>query len=320
MGSGCAAPTGAVALQSTGSGAEAGDFRGVGSAALTTVGSSGTATIASPNVPGGTYGVTARYSGDGKYFSSTSNSLNVTVTPEPSQMQMGGLAGGYYIETPLTVSYAEPIPLWVAVGGNSGYGHPTGQISLLVDGNPASITTRDYGTPGTLTLNYGENSIVFGNGTKPTGQSSVMPNLTSGLTAGTHQVQASYPGDNSFNGSQAAYSVNISKADSIVYDVFLEGTAVPNVPVNIGGQIVLANTGCAPYGGTVSISDYTSGTPVSLGPPVAALDVDCDSFHFPTVFTTAGQHLIRVSFSGDSNVNASISSGYITVNANTSPP
>ncbi len=101
-GSGCAAPTGAVALQSTGTGAEAGDFQGVGSAALTTSGSNGTATIASPNVPGGTYGVTARYSGDGKYYSSTSNSLNVTVTPEPSQMQMGGLAGGYYIETPLT--------------------------------------------------------------------------------------------------------------------------------------------------------------------------------------------------------------------------
>ena len=107
-------------------------------------GTSGIATIASPNVPGGTYGVTARYSGDGKYYSSTSNSLNVTVTPEPSQMQMGGLAGGYYIETPLTVSYGEPVPLWVAVGGNSGYGHPSGQINLLVDGNPASITTRDY--------------------------------------------------------------------------------------------------------------------------------------------------------------------------------
>lgn len=317
-GSGCAAPTGAVALQSTGTGAEAGDFLGVGSAALTTAGSSGTATIASPNVPGGTYGVTARYSGDGKYYSSTSNALNVTVTPEPSQMQMGGLAGGYYIETPLAVSYSEPVPLWVAVGGKSGYGHPTGQISLLVDGNPASITTKDYGTPGTLALNYGENSIVFGNGTKLTGQSSVMPNLASGLTAGTHQVQASYPGDNSFNSSQATYSVNVSKMDSIVIDVFIEGTAVPNVPVNIGGQLILANYSCAPYGGTISVSDYTSGTPVSLGPPVAALDLYCDSFHFPTVFKTAGQHLIRVSFSGDSNVNASTGSGYVTVYPNSS--
>jgi hypothetical protein len=318
-GGGCTAPTGAVALQSTGTGAVAGNFLGVGSAALNTSGTTGIATIASPNVPGGTYGVTARYSGDGKYYSSTSNSLNVTVTPEASQMQMGGLAGGYYIQTPLSVNYGEPVTLWVAVGGNSGYGHPTGQITLLVDGAPASITTKDFATPGTLALNYGESSIVFGNGTKPTGESSVFPNLTPGLSAGSHQLQASYPGDNSFNSSQTTYSVTITKADSVVADVFLEGTAVPNVPVNIDGQLVLANNGCAPYGGTVSISDYTSGTAMSLGPPVTVSSQYCDSFTFPTVFKTAGQHLIKVNFSGDSNVNASNSSGNITVNSNTSP-
>lgn len=318
-GTGCSAPTGAIALQSTGTGAEAGDFAGVGSAALATSGTSGVATLASPSVPGGTYGVTARYSGDGKYYSSTSNSLNVTVTPEASQMQMGGLAGGYYIQTPLSVNYGEPVPLYVAVAGNSGYGYPTGQITLLVDGAPATTTTKDFATPSTLTLNYGEKSIVFGDGKTPVGESSVFPNLTAGLTAGPHQLQASYPGDNSFNSSQTTYTVTVTKADSVVADVFLEGTAVPNVPVNIDGQLVLANNGCAPYGGTVTISDYTSGTAVSLGPPVTVSQQYCDSFTFPAIFKTAGQHLIRVNFSGDSNVNASNSSGNITVNANTSP-
>jgi len=317
-GSGCTAPTGAISLQSTGTGSVAGDFLGVGSAALVTSGATGIATIATPNVPGGTYGVTARYSGDGKYYSSTSNSLNVTVTPEASQMQMGGLAGGYYIQTPLSVNYGEPVTLWVAVGGNSGYGHPTGQISLLVDGAPASITTKDYITPGTLTLNYGENSIALGNGTKLTGESSVFPNLTPGLTAGTHQLDAAYAGDNSFNSSQTTYNISVTKADTTVADVFLEGTAVPNVPVNIDGQLVLTNNGCAPYGGTVSISDYTSGTAVSLGPPVTVSSQYCDSFTFPTVFKTAGQHLVRVSFSGDSNTNASTASGQLMVNSNTS--
>ncbi len=314
-GGGCAAPTGAVSLLSTDP--SSGNALGVGATALTTSGSSGTATIATPTVPGGTYGITARYSGDGKYYSSTSNSLNVTVTPEASQMQMGGLAGGYFIQTPLSVSYGEPVTLWIAVGGNSGYGHPTGTINLLVDGNPATTTTKDFATPGTLSLNYGESSIVFGDGTKPTGQSSVLPNLTAGLTAGAHQLQASYPGDSSFNSSQAAYTVNITKEDSVIADVFLDGTAVPNIPVNIDGQIVLANNGCAPYGGTVSISDYSSGTAVSLGPAITVSQQYCDSFTFPTTFKTAGQHLLRVSFTGDSNVNASTSTGNITVNANT---
>jgi hypothetical protein len=316
-GAGCSAPTGEVSLLSTGT--TSGDVLGVGSAALTTSGTDGLATIASPDVPGGTYGITARYSGDGKYYSSSSNSLNVSVTPEASQMQMGGTIPGNYVQTPLSVQYGEPISLWIAVAGASEVGHPTGQIGLLVDGSPANTVTFDLQTPSALILNYGESATVFGNGTKLTGQSSVTPNLAPGLTAGTHQLAASYPGDNSFKSSQATYSVNVTKADSVVADVFLEGTAVPNVPVVIGGQLVLANNGCAPYGGTMSINDYTSGTAVPLGPPVTVSSQFCDSFEFTTTFKTAGQHLVKAVFSGDSNVNGSNSSGYLTVNANTSP-
>jgi len=315
-GSGCVAPTGEVSLLSTGT--SSGDVLGVGAAALTSSASDGIATIASPNVPGGAYGITARYSGDGKYYASNSNSLNVTVTPEASQMQMGGSIPGYYTQAPLSVQYAEPVTLWIAVAGASGVGHPTGPINLLVDGSVANTVTADFQTPSTLTLNYGENSTVFGNGTKPTGQSSVLPNLPPGLTAGSHQLQATYPGDNSFKSSQATYSVNITKVDSIISDVFLVGTAIPNIPVVIEGQIVLANNGCAPYGGTVSISDFTSGTAVSLGPPVTVSSQYCDSFTLTTTFKTAGQHLVRASFSGDSNVTGSTSSGYLTVSPNTS--
>jgi pro-kumamolisin-like protein/Big-like domain-containing protein len=316
-GTNCSAPTGAVSLLSTGT--STGDVLGVGSADLTSSGTQGTATIASPNVPGGTYGITARYSGDGKYFSSTSNALNVTVTPEASQMQMGGLIPGFFVQTPLSVAYAEPVTLWVAVAGASEVGHPTGPIALLVDGSSASTVTSDFQTPSTLTLNYGESSTVFANGTKPTGQSSVLPNLAPGLTVGSHQLQASYAGDNSFKGSQATYSIKITKEDSLISDVFFVGTAVPHIPVVIEGQIVLANNSCAPYGGTVSISDFTSGTALSLGPAVTVSSQFCDSFTFTTTFKTAGQHLVRAVFSGDSNVNGSSSSGNLTVNANTSP-
>ena len=188
------------------------------------------------------------------------------MTPEASQMQMGGLAGGYFIQSPLSVQYGEPALLWVAVAGVSEVGHPTGPINLLVDGAPASTLTSDYESPSTLVLNYGETSIVFGNGTTPTGQSSVLPILAPGLAAGTHQLVASYPGDNSFKSNQATYSMTTTKAASLVADVFLEGTAVPGVPVTIAGQLVLANNGCAPYGGTVSISDYTTGSPVLARP------------------------------------------------------
>ena len=45
----------------------------------------------------------------------------------------------------------------------------------------------------------------------------------------------------------------------------------------------------------------------------------CDSFEFTTTFKTAGQHLVKVVFSGDSNVTGSNSSGYLTVNPNSAP-
>ena len=294
---------------------------GVGGGSLSPSSSGNVANITTETVPGGTYGVSARYSGDGKYYASTSNSLNVTVTPESSQMMMGGVsASGYqYITAPLSIGYGEPVPLWVAVAGNSGHGHPTGQISLLVDSQPTEVYASDFQSPSSMTLSYGEQSIVFGNGITPTGQSSVRPNLHSGLPVGTHQIDAAYPGDNSFTGTQASYNINVTKMDSLISDVFFLGTAVPNVPVTVMGQIVLANNGCAPYGGTITILDYTSGSPVVLATGPAS-DQYCDSFSFPVTFTTTGKHLTRVNFSGDSNVNGTTTTGnlYVSDQSNTS--
>jgi hypothetical protein len=311
-GAGCAAPTGDVALQGT----SGGNFAGLGAVQLIPSAPLSTAIATTTTIPGGTYGVSARYSGDGTYQSSSSRAINITVTPEASQMVMGGISGGWFITNPLTLAYAEPVTLFVAVAGNSGSGHPTGQIGLLVDGVPPNTVGRDFLTPSTLTLNYGESSYVFGNGVTPTGQSSVLPNLSSGFPAGTHQVAASYPGDSSFNAAQANYSFTVTKVDSVVVDFFPIGTAVVNVPVTLSGQLVLANNGCAPYGGTVTITDYTATPPVVIGSGPADQQY-CDTFAVPVTFTTAGNHQLRVSFSGDSNVNGSYSMFLFPVGSNT---
>ena len=312
-GTACTAPTGEVALQGT-SGT---DFAGLGGAvSLTPASPSSTAVATTSTIPGGTYGVSARYSGDGTYHANTSRTINITVTPEPSQMVMGGISGGWFITSPLTLNYAEPVTLYVAVAGQSGNGHPTGTISLLVDGAPPATTARDFQTPSTLTLNYGESVTFFGDGLSLTGQSSVLPNLSSGFAAGTHQVTASYPGDNSFNATQANYSFIVNKVDSVVADFFPLGTAIVNVPVTLAGQLVLANNGCAPYGGTVTISDYNFNPPVVLA-SAPADQLDCDTYSIPVTFTTGGNHLLRVSFSGDSNVNASYNTYVFPVGSTT---
>ena len=315
-GANCTAPTGDVALQGA---SVSGDFAGLGAAHLAPAAPTSTAVATTSTIPGGTYGVSARYSGDGKYYTSTSSPISFTVAPEPSQMVVGGISGsgGFAITSPLTLGYAEPVTLFVAVAGLSGQGHPSGQISLLVDGVVPNTVARDFQTPATLTLNYGETSSFFTNGVTPAGQSSVFPNLSSGFPVGTHQVQATYPGDNSFNATQASYSFNVTKIDSLMADFFPLGTAIVNVPVTLAGQIVLANNGCAPYGGAVTVTDYTSNPPVVLGSAPADQQY-CDSYSVPVTFTTGGKHLLRVTFSGDSNVNGSYGTYNFPVGTSTS--
>jgi subtilase family serine protease len=80
-GAGCAAATGLVTLLATDANGNAFD---AGVAQLT-AGAPSNVTFSTKTIPGGTYNVTARYSGDGKYYSSTSNAVQVSVTPESSQ-------------------------------------------------------------------------------------------------------------------------------------------------------------------------------------------------------------------------------------------
>jgi hypothetical protein len=302
-GSPCTAPTGAVSLLAT---SATGGALGSGVGQLTPGGSTSTANIQTHMVPGGAMTITARYGGDGKYYASTSGPVNVTVTPEPSTTYVGIISGGYITNAPISISYGQPIPIGVAVAGNSGYGYPSGAMNLANDGQPIMPAKYDYNsglwTSYNIVLNYGELSTIVTGGSSPTGESSSVSTLAPGIQAGQHQLLASFPGDNSFNASAATYTFNVTKSDSIIADFFTIGSVVVGVPVALAGQIVLGNNGCAPYGGTIKFTDITTSTPQVL----AVGNVDqlyCDSYNVPVTFTTAGNHIIRVDYSGDKNVN-----------------
>lgn len=300
-GSGCADPTGTIALTATPS---SGDAIAAGQGELTPGSPTSSATIQTGKVPGGSYHMTARYSGDGTYYSSSSTPITVTVTPEPSQSYVGVIGGGSFNLTPATISYDEPLHLGFVVGGNSGYGYPSGSVSLTLDGQPATTVLADGVTPSPITLNYGEHSTLLSGTNIPVNQSSSLSYLGTGVPAGSHQLQATYPGDNSFSASTSnTYGFTVTKATSLIADFFPHGTPVAGVPVVIGGQVALYNY-CAPFGGTITVSDVTSGTPVVLG--TGTLDtLYCDSYNFPVTFPASGTRSIRVDYSGDANVNPS---------------
>jgi hypothetical protein len=315
-GSSCTAPTGAVSLLATSS---TGEAIGSGVGQLNPGTSASAATIQTHTVPGGSMSITARYGGDSKYYASTSGPVNVTVTPEPSTTYLGIISGGYITTGPINVGYGLPVPLGVAVAGNSGYGYPTGGIGLSADGQPINPAKYDYnsGTWSTydVVLNYGEKSTLLTKGSNLASQSSSVSTLAPGLSAGQHQLAASYAGDPSFGPSAANYSFSVTKADSMFQDFFPVGSLVANAPITLSGQIGLVNGGFAPYGGTVTISDVTGPKPVVLG--VGTVDSNAfGSFPVTVTFATVGTRLIRADYSGDANLNPTSSTYHMPIPAN----
>jgi hypothetical protein len=315
-GSSCTAPTGTVSLLAT---SATGEAIGLGVGQLNPGASTSTANIQTRAVPGGVMTITARYGGDNQYYASTSGPINVTVTPEPSTTYVGMIAGGYTTSAPVSIGYGQPVPIGVAVAGNSGYGYPSGGISLSADGQAIQAAKYDYisGAWSTydIVLNYGEKSTLLTTGSNPASQSSSISTLAPGLAAGNHQLLASYAGDASFGASQASYGFAVTKADSMFQDFFPVGSLVANAPVTLSGQIGLVNGGFAPFRGRVTITDITGPCPVVLG--VGTVDSNLyGSFPVNVTFSTVGTRIIRADYRGDGNLNPTSATYHMPIPAN----
>ena len=326
-GTGCTAPSGDVALIAT-SGTSS---IGVGAGTLSASSTGSVATIASTRIPGGSYNVAGHYGGDGKYLNSNSNSLPVTITPEPSHSIVGALGGGVITTAPISISYGEPLLVGAIVAGDSGAGYPSGNLSMTVDGAPATTISFNPGTgavtASALTLNYGENSGILAPGVNTISQSSTisyLPAYVDGWTqrfpAGSHVMKVTYPGDASFGSSTSnAFTFNITKADIFFGDFFALGSIVANVPVHFEGQLGFSNGAFANFTGTITITDTTTGTPVVVGSGPVSMAYG-GSFDVPVTFTVVGNHVLKVAFSGDHDTNPAFSIyNAVPVNANLPP-
>ncbi len=78
---------------------------------------------------------------------------------------------------------------------------PVGHSRCKPMGSPMQTVLPDGVTVSPMVLNYGEKSTILFGGSAPTSQSSTISYLAPGLAVGTHQLQANYPGDNSFSSS-----------------------------------------------------------------------------------------------------------------------
>jgi hypothetical protein len=265
---------------------------GVGVGTLDNTGTLNTALTA---IPGGMHSVTARYAGDAKFSASTSNPVTVAVTPEPSNTHFVAEVGGSLVQS-AEAKYGEPLVMAVLVQGNSLVGHPTGSVTLSEGNNVI----------GSRLLNYGEHEDA------QQGSSSVFGII--GFPVGLHILNASYAGDPSFNASASSnFQLTITKSDSHISSLQLQGASLPNVPVPIFGQISLSSGVLMPISGTITFSATSSNSSVSLGS--AALDPNSGTFASTIAFPSSGTWVLTAAYGGDVNVNGTQAKQQINVDS-----
>ncbi|HUO13447.1 MAG TPA: Ig-like domain repeat protein [Verrucomicrobiae bacterium] len=270
--------------------------------------SSGTVSGSTDLLPGGSYQLTAHYSGDANYAASDSGPISVNVGKENSEPQVFLVtfnAQNQVISGDTnTAVYGSPYILRVNVENSSGQmcnpvstsnatGCPSGNVVMTDNGS-----SLDAGTFALNSYGYFEDWSVQ-------------------LPGGTNNVKAAYAGDNSFDANSVTSPITITQA----------GTSIAT-PTTVGvgpwvGSTLYENTavtakssGIAPSGtvtffangkamaGTVSYS----GTAGSGSPPTASLSAGFESSVSP--FTAPGTYSISASYSGDSNY-ASSTSGVV---------
>jgi len=265
---------------------------GVGVAKLDNTGKVATALAA---VPGGSHTITARYGGDSTFTASTSNSVNVTVTPEPSNTYFVAGVGGSTV-TSAEVTYGDPLVMAVLVQGNSTVGHPTGSVAL----NEGAIYI------GSRNLNFGEHEDA------QQGSSSVF--LIAGFSVGLHTLNASYAGDPSFNASTSSdFALTVKKSNALITGLQFEGSALAGTSIPVFGAVALPSSSGMPVSGTVTLTANSGSGSVALGS--ATVDNNTGAFSGHVVFPTPGTWVVTASYSGDSNVNATQTQAQVTVDA-----
>jgi len=272
----------AITVSSTTTGTPTGDVSllaptstngGLGEATLSGGSTSGFTTNV---LPGGSYNVTARYAGDGTFAPSTSNAVPVMVTPEQSKLQVGILtfdANGNVTSNPFatTFPYGSPYILRMDVLKSAGTCLPftTGVITGCALDATGTITANDT---------FGGITKPLDAGTFPVNSLGHAEDQPIQLTAGTHNISATYSGDNSYTAPAAASAVTLT-----VTQAATQTTVVPSSSsITSGSSVTLTATvatnsnGAGPTGtvqfknGSTSLGSAAPCTPTAATSSAAA--------------------------------------------------
>ncbi len=262
-GAGVALPTGTVQFA----------VDGVPAGNAVTLNASGQATFSISTLTAGLHNVTAAYSGDANFASST-GAFGQLVTKAGTTTSLTSSANPSSPNQPVTFTATLGV---VAPGA----GKPTGTISFSIDGVDRGAFPLDNQSQAIATFTF--------------------------TSAGTHQVVASYNGDANFSNSSVTLPQGVNRAATATS----VPTATPNPSVYGQGVTLTATvTGVGSTTGTPSGTlSFLEGTTV-IG--TATLD-PAGRGRLVTTTLTAGTHAIVASYAGDTAFDVSVSATPVSV-------
>jgi hypothetical protein len=268
----------------------------------------GIASGSTQSLAGGTsYSVKAHYAGNGTYIPSDSNSVTVTVNPEPSKTLLtvptfDPATGKETGNTPTSVVYGTPLAVRVDVGNaTASTSFPPQPTCAPLTCPTGSVTISDSLNGGAPTTLSPAGGFVLNTGGFAEDDS------VSLFSGGMHLLTASYPGDNSYVKSSGSYSLTVTPAPMQLSYLSIPGSPpIVGAPVNMYATFNAANSfsGAGPtgtitfYDGATQISGtvtYSNGQPGSTGFPASLTG------YVTATFATIGPHQITAKYSGDAN-------------------
>jgi hypothetical protein len=281
-------------------------------------------------LPGGTYNIWARYSGDSSNAAASSAKTPITVTPEDSTdafAVLNSTSSSSVITSGATgIPYGTQLILDSHIYGSNYY-----KTCVNVSTPPSTCST--YTAP-SGTVAFADNGTTVNTAVI---NSEGDAEFNAPFSVGTHSVTSSFSGDKSYNASTSSaftFTVvqntptlligasNLASSSSVT----LTGgqTTIFNVLVENSGNTTtqsssaLYSTPVAPPTGTVTISGLPggNGTVTVAGgvDPSTASPTGVAAFTIPASSAKAGSYNVTISYSGDANYAAASGSGTVVIN------
>jgi len=238
-----------------------------------TTNASGVATFATSTLAVATHTITAVYTGDTNFATSTSTAVSQVVNQASTTTAL------------------------------------TSSVNPSVFGQSVTFTaTVTVNSPGAGTIPAGE-TVTFKDGTTAIGTgttnaSGVATFVTSTLSVATHTITAVYASDTNFAASTStAVSQVVNKASTtttITNDLSTATVVGQAYSVAVSVAITAPGAGTIPNGDTVTVSDGSASCTVPLSSAAGSCSLTS---------TTAGGKTITATYNGDANFNASTSTG-----------